>query len=73
MAGEPEFEAMLSREQLEEFSRRLAMLSDDGVERIYQTAYQECRYDGKNLPPPTAVQQLVATWRRLRKIRQENQ
>jgi hypothetical protein len=29
-------------------------------------------YDGKNLPPPTAVQQLAATWRRLRKIRQEN-
>jgi hypothetical protein len=73
MADRPESEAILSREQLEEFTRRLAMLSDDGVERIYQTAHQECRYDGKNLPPPTAVQQLVATWRRLRKIRKENQ
>lgn len=73
MAGEPDSEAILSREQLEEFSRRLAMLSDDSVERIYQTAYQECRYDGKSLPPPTAVQQLVARWRRLRKIRKENQ
>jgi len=73
MAGEPESEAILSREQIEEFTRRLAMLSDDGVERIYQSTYQECRFDGKNLPPPTALQQFVATWRRLRKIRQENQ
>lgn len=45
------------------------MLSDSGVEGIYQSAYQECRYDGRELPQASAIQQLVATWRVLRKFK----
>jgi len=45
------------------------MLSDDGVERIYETSYQDCRYDGKKLPPAVALQQLVTCWKVLRKFR----
>ena len=52
-----------------EFTRRLQMLSDGGVEKIYQTAYRDCRFVGKKLPAPVALQQLVACWRVLRKSR----
>jgi len=56
-------------EQLAEFTGRLTMLSDDGVEKIYQTAYQECQFETGNVPPAVAMQQLVACWRVLRKFR----
>jgi hypothetical protein len=69
MARRPEPEAILSREQLEEFTRHLQKLSDDGVERIYETAYRDCRYDRKKLPPAVALQQLVACWRVLRRFK----
>lgn len=44
-------------------------LPPDGVEGIYQTAYRDCAYDGKRIPPAAAMQQLVAAWRVLRKFR----
>jgi hypothetical protein len=69
VARRPESEPILSREQLAEFTRRLTMLSDDGVERIYETAYRDCRYDRNSFPPAAAIQQLVACWRVLRKFR----
>ena len=58
----------LNREQLSEFTRRLQMFSMDGVEKIYQTAYADCHYDGKRLPLAATVQQLVATWKVLRRM-----
>ena len=58
----------MSREELAEFTRRLSMLSADGVEGIYRTAHNDCRLDDKRVPPAAAVQQLVAAWRVLRKI-----
>ena len=58
----------MSRDELLEFSRRLSMLSTDGVAGVYRTAYADCRYDGKRIPPAAAVQQLVAAWRVLRRI-----
>ena len=61
-------ETVLSREQLAEYVRRLELLSIPGVEKIYQTAHQDCRFDGKRLPPAAAVQQLVCCWRVLRKF-----
>jgi hypothetical protein len=71
MARRPESEAILDREQLAEFTRRLTMLSDDAVEKIYQTAYRDCWFDGKKLPRAVAVQQLVACWWVLRKFGKE--
>jgi hypothetical protein len=68
MASRPEPERILTKEELAEFERKLSMLSDPGVGNMYQGAYQDCRYDGKVLPP-SAVQRLVAAWRVLRKFR----
>ena len=69
MARRPEPETILSREQLAEFTRQLQMLSDDGVERMYETAYRECAFRERILPPAAAVQRLVAAWKVLRKFR----
>lgn len=69
VAGRPGNEPVMSRDELAEFSRRLSMLSTDGVEGVYRTAHADCKYDGKRLPPAAAVQQLVAAWRGLRRFR----
>jgi len=68
MARRPESEPILSRDELAEFTRRLSMLSVPGIEGTYQTAYADCRFDGKRLPPAAAIQQLVAAWKVLRKM-----
>jgi len=68
VANRPEIDAVLTRQQLAEFTRRLSMLSVDGVEGTYHTAYAECRYDGRTPPPAAAVQQLVAAWKVLRRF-----
>jgi hypothetical protein len=62
----------MTREELTEFSRRLSLLSVPGIESTYQTAYADCRLDAKRCPPAAALQQLVATWKVLRKIRAKN-
>jgi hypothetical protein len=69
MARRPGTDPVMSREELSEFSRRLSMLSIDGVEGVYRTAHNDCRFDGKRFPPAAAVQQLVAAWKVLRKFR----
>ena len=69
MVPRPEAEPILSREELNEFKRHLSMLSVPGVEAMYQTAHNDCRYDGKRLPAPAAIQQLVAAWKVLRNAR----
>jgi len=69
VARRPETERILNREELSEFSRRLSMLSIDGVEGTYRTAYADCRLEGKRFPPAAAIQQLVAAWKVLRKSR----
>jgi hypothetical protein len=45
------------------------MLSAHGVEGVYNTAYEGCRFDGKRVPPAAAIQQLVSAWKELRRIR----
>jgi hypothetical protein len=45
------------------------VLSVDSVEGVYRTAHREAAYDGKRIPPAAAVQQLVAAWKVLRRIR----
>jgi hypothetical protein len=68
VALRPESDLILSRDELAEFTRRLSMLSVPGIESMYQTAYADCRFDGKKLPPAAAVQQLVAAWKVLRRM-----
>jgi hypothetical protein len=67
MARRPESEPILSRDEQAEFTRHLALLSVPGVEGVYNTAHNDCRFDGKRLPPASAVQQMVAAWKLLRK------
>jgi hypothetical protein len=69
VANRPASEEIMTRDELTEFTRRLSLLSTDGVEGVYQTAYKDCRYDGKRIPSAAAIQQLVAAWRVLRKLR----
>jgi hypothetical protein len=69
VARPPESDPVLTRDDLAEFSRRLSMLSPDGVEGVYRTAYKDCAFDGKRLPPAAAIQQLVAAWKVLRRFR----
>jgi hypothetical protein len=71
MANRPEPEPIMSREALAEFSRRLSMLSEPGVEAVYQTAYKDCAFDGRRLPSSAAIQQLVAAWKVLRRFRRK--
>jgi hypothetical protein len=71
MAHRPQTEPILSREDLIEFQRHLSMLSIPGVEGVYNTAHNDCRYDGKRLPPAAAIQQLVTAWKVLRRMRPE--
>jgi hypothetical protein len=69
VARRQESEPILTKEQLAEFRRRLSLLSTDGIEGTYQTAYADCRLDGRRFPTAAAIQQLVATWKELRRIR----
>jgi len=57
-------ETILNREELEGFRRHLAKLSVPTVEGVYNSADEDCRYDGRKLPP-VAIQQLVAAWKML--------
>jgi hypothetical protein len=52
VANRPGNKHIMSREELAEFTRRLSMLSADGVEEVYRTAHNDCRLDGKRVPPP---------------------
>jgi hypothetical protein len=44
-------------------------LSISGVEGTYRTIYADCRLERDRFPLAAAVQQLVAAWKVLRKIR----
>jgi hypothetical protein len=68
MARRPEPDRVLTHEELAQFTQRLSMLSPDGVERAYRDAYEECRLD-RTIPQAAFVQQLVAAWKFLRKMR----
>ena len=55
----------LSESELAELRQNLARLSDDGVRRFYQSAWEQARLKGDCLPPVKAVQQLVQAFRQL--------
>jgi len=51
----------LSRDQLNELERSLALLSLDAVRAKYRQLADRCRF--LDLPTPRVIQELVATWR----------
>lgn len=59
----------LKQEGLEELRRTLSLLSEPHVRQFYERAYEECKLAPKGVPPPRAVQELVAAWKILWKWR----
>jgi hypothetical protein len=57
----------LSREQLAHYRIELSRLSQYSLEGVYNSAYAECRFDGRNVPSAAAIQSLVTVWKALRK------
>jgi hypothetical protein len=66
MAHRPEPESIMSRQELAEFEWSVSRLDVSGVEGIYQSAYKECRYDGRELPP--AVVRKYSVLRRIKHL-----
>ena len=64
-----EFDRPLTEAQLKERARHLSMLSPHHVADAYRQAYEACRMEGDRLPRASAVQDLVATRKVLRKWR----
>jgi len=68
--GESENERILSREDLQEMARRMAMLSEHSLREIYQRAYRDCAIiNSRTFPSPRSIQELVQAWKQLRKWR----
>jgi hypothetical protein len=58
-----EFDHPLTKGELAERQRRLAMLSPQHVAEAYRQAHEACRMEGDHLPRASAVQELVTAWR----------
>ncbi len=67
-----EFDKPLSRDQLAQLTRRLAVLSPLHVQRAYRDAYVRCAMNGDLLPPAAAVQEMVCAWKLLRQWKIRN-
>jgi hypothetical protein len=67
-----EFDKPLSREQLAQLTRRLAVLSPHDVQRAYCDAYVRCAMNGDLLPPAAAMQELVTAWKLMRQWKLRN-
>jgi hypothetical protein len=59
----------LTESELKERERQLSLLSTHHVADAYRRAYEACRMEGDRLPRASSVQELVATWKVLRKWR----
>jgi hypothetical protein len=55
----------LSPEELDRFREQLSRLTPHHVNIEYQRVYRECRMFGTELPPASAIQQLVQIYKQL--------
>jgi len=63
-------EDILSRDELKDLSRRLALLSESSVRDFYARAYRDCAIiNSSTFPSARAVQELVQAWKLLRRWR----
>ena len=69
MVAGPDPDPVLTRDELAAFQRQLTMLSDDGVHREHERCWRDAHYDGNRVPVAATIQQLVASWRVLRRFR----
>lgn len=67
-----EFDKRLSRDELAQLTRRLAVLSPYEVQRAYREAHQRCFMKDDLLPPAAAVQELVTAWKLMRQWKMRN-
>ena len=67
-----EFDHPLTKGELAERQRRLAMLSPHHVAEAYRQAHKACRMEGDQLPRASAVQELVTAWRVLWRCRKRS-
>jgi len=52
-------------EQLQALSRRLGMLSREGLREAYSRAYDECRLEAGGLPRAESIRELLLAWKLL--------
>jgi hypothetical protein len=62
----PQTDEPMTPEQLHAISRRLGMLSREGLREAYREAHQRCRLDAATPPASSAIHELVIAWRLLR-------
>ena len=55
----------LTREEIAERRRKLAMLSEYSVRHAYREAYERCKMNGASLPRAAAIRELVTAWKQL--------
>jgi len=67
-----EYNKPLTRDQLAQLTRRLAVLSPYDVAKAYRDAYVRCAMNGDLLPPAAAVQELVTAWKLMRQWKLRN-
>ena len=60
---------VLSAEEIKELRHRIAHLSPDGVRRLYDRAFEDCRLVYSRIPSPRKMQTLVQLWKQLWKWR----
>ena len=60
---------VLTRKDLAELQRRLAMMSQTAVQDFYQYAHSACRMGPGHFPSARAIQELVQAWKQMRKWR----
>ena len=65
----PPPDQVLSRAELQELQRRLAMMRVTAVQDFYRAAHDRCRLDYGRLPSARQVQEFVTVWKQLRKWR----
>ncbi len=56
---------VLSAEEIKELRHRIAHLSPDGVRRLYDRAFEDCRLVYTRIPSPRKMQTLVQLWKQL--------
>ena len=60
---------VLSAEEIKKFRHQIAHLSPDGVRRLYDRAFEDCRLVYTRIPSPRKMQALVQLWKQLWKWR----
>jgi hypothetical protein len=56
---------ILSPEEIKQLRNQIAKLSPDGVRKIYEGSFEDCRLIYGRVPSPRKMQTLVQVWKQL--------